>query len=989
MKLPRTLLLGLVAVVGLVLLVVATVLSSPFQTWAARRALAQQPGLRGEVSSVSIGLNRVRVEHLRVQGDGYGLTVPALDLELPVLSALRESVAVRRVVARGWTLDLTAPARRYGATPRGSAPVEALAGLPLLFAASAGASPEAPPARAAEVFSGIFSLLELPVDLSVDSAELEGEIVFPVVAGQAPGRARVLLTGGRLGAGSEGRFTLVATVAVDDPKVRVNQLETRSEVLARMDTPRTFGRIEATVVATASGPQAPNGARLMFDLLARRDGQAETYGVELRSAVRTLAGLKGTLPAAGGGIAGTWALDMKETDLLPFALGRPLPVFSLSGRGAYGLDQGFTQLRAEGGLKVAAERLEALSPEFAAVGPVRLSADFDLAGHGTLLHVKRFTASFAGTEPVARIEALQGLEWNRQTGELRVAEPERDLLRVTLQGLPWGWTQPWTAGYAIRGEPLKGEFLATARGGRFSVRTTAPLAAASLGISQDGRDLLENVSLGMTGSADYTPQGWQAELSAVNLRSPAGPLVQLRTLAGQAMGRDQPVKATGELSIDLAALAAQPLAGAAVALEKGRAAATFNVRLGARQEIGVEFEVTDLEAAGEVFPAVAGELRVDARRDGTLDLKLPLTLSLAERVSDLEVVAALKPLGGRKEVTAQVSSRILHVQDLQVLAGLGGALTASPPAPDGSGEPVPPWNGYVGRIALDLKRVHYAPDAMAENVIGSIRVGPSALVVEDLGAALGEGGLFKLGGGVTFDPLHPEPYALQADMTLRGFDPGPVLRALNPAEPPPVEGKFDLVSRFSGRARDLADLSEAASGAMSVNSRGGTLRALSVDLSEYARAGTKLASVAGLIGLATGDERVRRYSDRLRAASELTTELSEVAFDQLAVQIERTPENHFVIKDLAVISPTLRLLGNGIIEHQPGVSVWSQPLSLRLQLGARDRLAGNLRTLKLLADQADALGYAPLVENLVLDGSLENIGTSRLRDLLVRALNGT
>lgn len=987
MKLPRSFLIGLVVGAGLLLVVVAAAFSSVFQTWAVRRALQAQPGFTGEVSSISVGLNRVRVEHLRLQGDGYRLNVPSLEAELPTLPALNRNLSVRRVIAKGWTLDLTAPPRRYGAAP--AARAKALAGLPLLFAAAAGSPTPASDNAVAGGFHGIFSLLDLPVDLSVASAELEGEIVFPVAPGQAPGRARVLLTGGGLGASSEARFTMVATVAVDDPAVLVNQLDTRSEIVARMDSPRSFARIEAAVVATASGPQAPNGARLSFDLSARQDGQGETYGFELRSAVRSLAGLKGALPVGGSSVAGSWALDMKETDLLPFALGRPLPVFSVAGRGVYEVDRTFSELRAEGALEATAERLEAVAAELASIGRVRVSADFDVAGRGTRLHVNRFAAAFEGDAPVARIEALQGWEWDRRTGELRVAEPGKDLLRVTLDGLPWGWLEPWVAGLVVQGEPLAGELLATARGGRFAVRTTTPLTAGSLTVLQDGRTLLAGVDAGLSGSAEYTPQGWQAELPAVSLSSGGRTLAHLRTLAGQALGRDQPVKATGELDLDLAALSAQPWAAGYPVLDAGVGRATFNLRLSHRHEVGVEFRVADLVAGGETLPVVAGEIRADVQPDGSFDLKAPVTVSRAERVSDLALVAAVKRQADRREVTAQVSSRVLHVRDLEVLGALAAAIPS--PAPEAATEekPVPAWEGVVGRVALDLKKVHYAPDATAHDVIGSIRLGPSALVVEDLGAALSEGGLFKLGGDVTFDPLHPERYALQADMTVRGFDPGPLLRALSPNEPPALEGKFDVVSRFSGRARELSELADATSGAMSLNSRGGTLRALSVDISEYARAGTRLASVAGLIGLATGDERVLKYSERLRAASELTTELSAVAFDQLTVQVERTAENHFVIKDLAVISPTVRLLGNGIIEHQPGVSVWAQPLSLRLQLGARDRLAGNLRTLKLLADQADALGYEPLVENLVLDGTLENIGTSRLRDLLVRALNGS
>ncbi len=984
----RPLLLGLAIVATVLLLTLLLAFTSPVQTWAARRALHAQAGIQGELGSVSVGFNRVSVENLRIHGNGYRLVLPSMQVDMPVIPALRQqTIAIKRLVAKGWTLDLTGAPRRFVSAER--RPDAALAGYFALLAASA------PTTRAQGVtlppgFHGIFDHLSLPADIVIDSAELEGEVIFPVAPGQAPARARVMLTGGNLRMGEEARFTLVAAVAVDDPAARVNQLDSRSELVARMDSPRTFDRITATVVATASGPQAPNGARLTFDLAARREGQAEEYGLALRSAVRTLAEFKGALPADAPALTGTWILDTRAADLAPFALGRPLPTFAISGRGTYRADRALSSLQADGTLDAAAERLEVIRPELASIGAINLKADFDLEGHGQTLHIQRLGLALAGAAPVARLDALQGFEWNRKTGELHVAEPDRELVRITLEGLPWQWVQPFAPGYSFSGLPLHGELLALARGGRFTLRTATPLVAQGFSLLRNGGPLLRELDLSAAASAEYTTQGWQAELSNVTARRGANELLSLRTLVGQSLGRDQPIKATGTVEADLAGLLAQPWATTYPQLATGQARIEFNLRLSERDEIGVEFRVANLVHEDQVLPDIQGELRADVQADGRIDARIPLKIERAGRESHLELVAALKPVADGREITAQLSSSVMYLEDVQVLAALG-ALSNPSAAPAGGpgGAPVPVWSGYTGRMMLDLKRVYYAPNAIAHNIVGSIRLGPSALVVEDISSSLGDGGLFKLGGQISFDSFHADPYALTADVAINGYDPGPLLRALNPTTAPPLEGKFDLTTRLSGRARDLGGLADSASGGLNLNSRGGTLRALSVDISEFARAGTRLASVAGLIGLATGDERVLKYSERLRAASELTSGLASVNFDQLTVQVERTPENHYIIKDLAIISPTVRLLGNGIIEHQPGVSVWSQPLSLRLQLGARDALAGNLRTLKLLADETDALGYAPLTENLVLDGSLENIGTTRLRELLLRALNGT
>ncbi|MFN2533288.1 MAG: hypothetical protein ABR555_18550, partial [Pyrinomonadaceae bacterium] len=41
---------------------------------------------------------------------------------------------------------------------------------------------------------------------------------------------------------------------------------------------------------------------------------------------------------------------------------------------------------------------------------------------------------------------------------------------------------------------------------------------------------------------------------------------------------------------------------------------------------------------------------------------------------------------------------------------------------------------------------------------------------------------------------------------MKAFDPGPFLRAVSPGQPPTIEGKFDVSSKLTGRAINLAEL---------------------------------------------------------------------------------------------------------------------------------------------------------------------------------------
>ena len=55
--------------------------------------------------------------------------------------------------------------------------------------------------------------------------------------------------------------------------------------------------------------------------------------------------------------------------------------------------------------------------DVAAMGAVRLTAEFDLARRGETLRVERLVAAFSGAQPVADVRALQPFEFNAQSGE--------------------------------------------------------------------------------------------------------------------------------------------------------------------------------------------------------------------------------------------------------------------------------------------------------------------------------------------------------------------------------------------------------------------------------------------------------------------------------------------------------------------------------------------------------------------------------------------
>jgi hypothetical protein len=335
------------------------------------------------------------------------------------------------------------------------------------------------------VFRGVFAGLQLPVDLSLDGVELEGEVILSDMAGRGAGPLHITLRGGGLAVGHEGSFVVDLTGAKPDG----GALTLHSALTVAMDTPRTFVRLGAKADASASGPQFPEGVGLRIESTATRNPDGETYALLLAGGNKQLADLKAELVTATSRISGTWKLDVHDSDLAPFALGRKLPTFMATGQGGFETGTALKEIHASGRLDASVDRLEMVRPEFSAVGAVSLTADFDVLQHANSLRVERLNVTFTGAAPVGSVRALQSFEFDVDTGKLSVADPDQDLVGLSLTGLPVAWVRPFTGKLELTGGDVRGEFAASARDGGLALRARTPLAVTGVNLVQEGKPL--------------------------------------------------------------------------------------------------------------------------------------------------------------------------------------------------------------------------------------------------------------------------------------------------------------------------------------------------------------------------------------------------------------------------------------------------------------------------------------------------------------------
>ncbi|MES2693481.1 MAG: hypothetical protein V4773_08410 [Verrucomicrobiota bacterium] len=969
-----------VVIIALGMAAVLTVLSSPFQTWALRKALASQSDLRLTLDKVDADTRRVQAANVRYEREGAVLTLPQIDAELPVLqAAFSEKVRLSRLEAKGWTLDLSKTVEKPAAAVavaggQADAPVAPAAGDGA--AGPEGATPTATPAtEVAKAFAGVFSKLRLPVDLSLDGVFLEGVVILP----KSRGRVAVSIRGGGLAVGTEAKFDVVGEAALADSKV--NAVKVNAVLSATMDTPRTFTLFSARLDAAASGTQFPSGVKLTAGLTAARATTGETYSASLVSEERQLVAIKADFPRDASRLDGTWKLDVRDLDVAPFALGHPLAAFTAVGEGKFDTDAAFAAVHATGKLNLTAGRLEILRPELAAVGAVKLTAQFDLTRRGATIAVQQLEATVAAAQPVATVTAMQSFEVDTNSLEWRASDPARELAGIVFYGLPLEWTKPFLSDVQISGGDLRGELVATTRGGGMTLRSRVPLEIERLSVARTGQPLVQDVDVTVAATADYTPAGWQGDVSRLAVRSGGAVVLEAEGKAGQLAGKGQPLKATGKIAAKLGPLLRQPALAGTLTLTEGDGTVEFIASFAEKTEVQAKVALKELsallEGKAQKLPTLTAEVRADVAADGKIAVHMPVLLEHDGRKSDLTLAGSISPLKDKtRAIDAQLTSTLLTLDDAKILAA---ALPAAPVEKNPKPAP-PPWLGFHGAVALQLKKVIYSETFEMTNVGGKITLDEGKLKLETVQVGLGESGRAALNGVLTFDANAAQPYGLEADVNVREFDPTILFHAMAPGQPATIEGKFDVSGKLTRRAESLADLGVPA-GDFQITSKGGTFRGLPVNAATLAENTGKIAgwiaSASSALGL-NGRKEAGDVTNKAQAVAEVAKTLNAIAYDQLSLVVSRDAARNLTVREFALISPEVRLTGAGETQHTPGATLLEQALAMDYHLRARGRTGDLLKYLGALDTQVDDLGYSASTLPLKVQGTLAHLDTTEL-----------
>ncbi len=942
----------------LLALLVAALLVPAVQTFAAQKALAGQGG----VERVAVGFSGATITGFKVEQPGLSISSPSLEVNAPLLDLVRGRIDLRSIIARDIVVDFDP-------------------------SVAAKAPPDDKPSEPRKPFAGVLGSVNTPNGFRIQFVDISGMVR---IAGPRPLTARFAVSGGGVAAGETGKIAL----RIDADAGAAGSVVSTFELSPGLDAAGQLSSLALALTTAAEGGALKMPASLNASLSVIRDGGGELYRLNLAADSKSLAEIDTRWAPGAEQFPGTWKISVADTDFKPFLPPfLALPTVRVDGSGEIMLSAA-NSMRASGRITLLADALERLGlPE---LGVINVATRFDIEGSTEEQRVNALELTLAsGDSPVMAVESLQAFSYDNASGKLSSAKPDADLVAIRLLGVPAGWWQDYAPDLTVSGA-ITAALVARPAGEGFVIESREPLRVA--GVNYAGLAAFEELGLNNI-RVERNPGGLSASVGALRVVAGGVDLIGGRFSAAQKNG--DPLTAEAAFTFDLAKLADQPALRGKTRIAAGRATLALDTTLADEVRAALSLQLTGLRAAGVAGMLPSVDLKADLARDaaGVVTLKLPLTASSSgvtpARSSDLEIDATLAPGASDWNLIAMLSSRVLHVPDLQAFAAL--AADSAPAAPVATPTPAPApsgplWAGITGHMDFDLARVIYGPGIEFPNTRGSVRLTPAALSLNDIQTMLSPGGALDLSGALRW--IAPtKSYVLAAELVGRDVAMGPLLKALNPSAAPALEGTYAVVGAIAGQGSDPATAISAASVDLRLNGRQGVLRAINLDTNRYARAGNVVSGLAGLAGALSGNAQIAERANQISALNNIARRLGNLAYDELVVEARRGPDGAVEIAELRLTGADVLLAGSGAIRSLPGRSFLQQPLALALDLGTRGDFARDLATLRVLkpvdadADATvDANAFRTLTQPLTFDGTLQNVGTAQVMRVLTQAL---
>ena len=283
------------------------------------------------------------------------------------------------------------------------------------------------------------------------------------------------------------------------------------------------------------------------------------------------------------------------------------------------------------------------------------------------------------------------------------------------------------------------------------------------------------------------------------------------------------------------------------------------------------------------------------------------------------------------------------------------------------------WSRFNGQLVLDLKSVTSGKDWAMTGLTGLVTIDPALISLQKLDASFSEKSQLTAKARLEF-AAGPQPYQLAGDFSLTEFDAGKLFKVLDPSKPPTIEGLFTVTGQFKGTGETIERAMDRTHGQFDLTSRQGVFRGLQRTSGKLSMTSKAVELGASVLGSLFGSEKATKAAEKVAGQAyfvdQLAQSIGEFNYDQLSVRLVRDEALNLAMQDISLISPEIRLLGKGSINHVAGKPLLEQPMNVSLSFAARGKVEQLLGKLRLVEGTKDEVGYAKAKEVITIGGTL-------------------
>lgn len=636
--------------------------------------------------------------------------------------------------------------------------------------------------------------------------------------------------------------------------------------------------------------------------------------------------------------------------------------------------------------------------------PVSAEGELDLTLRGRVAEFQPGRVEVKQGAGRALLDATiaQPFVFNLDTHALVARDPAQPLGRLSLGRVPLAAlpiTQPDTV---IGGFVQQGDFELSAGEGRITLLALSPLRLSDVSLTQNRQPALTGLSLEARPSLEYAGPGTlRMQSGDITIRASQIPLMSLKFEATQTPGQDTQSVAT--FTIEVPALATQPLFAGTQAVSAGRASGEIRAATGLHSQLEARLTLNGLVQAGteRSLPVANVGFRSRVQSNGAVAIQVPLLLDNAGRRSDLNFAVELSPLGRGYSVDGRVTGQQVELEDL---LGVLAVFSSSLAPDDADRQPVPTatvppdtvamWSRFSGQLVLDVKSVVQGKEWAMTGLSGTVAIEPSLITLQKLEASFSETSRLAAKMEMRFTG-GAMPYRLSGDYALNEFDAGRLFRAIEPAKPPTVEGLFNVSGRLAGNGETPARAIDRLQGEFQLTSRQGIFRGLQRTAGKLSMTSKAVELGASVLGSILGSEKAVKTAEKVAGQAyfvdQLAQSVGEFNYDLLSVRFNRDELLNMNLEEISLVSPEIRLNGRGSVAYVVGQPLLDQPLEASLSIATRGKVEQLFSRLRLLDGTKDELGYLRAKEPVTLTGSLakpdpsaffNKMATARIVDFL-------